>query len=429
MTIEQSTPEAVVWVAIDVAKDRHEALIEAPGWRSRKKFRVQNTAEEFRSFAVFLHSLALPVRIGFEPTGNYHRALAYFLHSEGFQLQLISSLALARTREAMHNSWDKNDPKDAQVILHLLKAGLTQHYHDPIVHSLNDLQELSKTHHQVSLEKTRTQHRLLTHYLPLYFPEIARYHSSARSEWLWNLLIEFPTPASMTCLSVEEFIRQAWTLVGRKIGKERILTDIYLTAQTSVGLPVEKTSEAVAMLRVVLRQLLTLCQLRDTIEKRSEMLLEGNADYQRLRRIPGIGPITALTVLAEAGDLRRFSHHRQFLKFCGLDLATQQSGQFRGLSKLSKRGNARLRAVFWMAASVAVRMRENSFRAKFERYMRSDPGSADRKRKAYVAVAAKIARVAYALIRSGADYRPFHEVAVPSGRTRSARAVEAISTS
>jgi hypothetical protein len=97
-------------------------------------------------------------------------------------------------REAMPNSWDKNDPKDAQVILHLLKSGLTQHYHDPIVHNLNDLQELSKTHHQVSLEKTRTQHRLLTHYLPLYFPEIARYHCSARSEWLWSLLIEFPTP-------------------------------------------------------------------------------------------------------------------------------------------------------------------------------------------------------------------------------------------
>src|SRR6202022_2134563 len=174
MTNPQSTPEAVVWVAIDVAKDYHEALIEAPGWRSRKKFRVQNTADEFRSFAAFLHGLGLPVRIGFEPTGNYHRALAYFLHSEGFQLQLISSLALARTREAMHNSWDKNDPKDAQVILHLLKTGLTQHYHDPIVHNLNDIQELSKAHHQVSLDKTRTQHRLLTPPLPLYFPEIAR---------------------------------------------------------------------------------------------------------------------------------------------------------------------------------------------------------------------------------------------------------------
>jgi len=429
MTNPQSTPEAVVWVAIDVAKDRHEALIEVPGWKSRKKFRVQNTAEELRSFADFLHGLASKVRIGFEPTGNYHRALAYFLHSEGFQLELISSLALARTREAMHNSWDKNDPKDAQVILHLLKAGLTQHYHDPMVHNLNDLQELSKTHHQVSLEKTRTQHRLLTHYLPLYFPEIARYHSSARSEWLWNLLIEFPTPHSMRQLSKGEFVRRAWPLVGRKVSKERILTDVYLTAQTSVGLPVEESSEAVAMLRVVLRQLVMLCQLRDSIEDRADVLLSSNEDYQRLRRIPGIGPIAALTILAEAGDLRRFSHHRQFLKFCGFDLATEQSGQFRGLSRLSKRGNARLRAVFWMAASVAVRMRENSFRAKFERYMRSDPGSADRKRKAYVAVAAKIARVAFALIRSGADYRCFHEVAVPGGRTRSARAVEALPTS
>jgi len=426
MTIEQSTSEAVVWVAVDVAKDRHEALIEAPGWKNPKKFRVQNTAEEFQSLAAFLHSLGLPVRIGFEPTGNYHRALAYFLHSEGFQLELVSSLTLARTREALHNSWDKNDPKDAHVILHLLKARLTQHYHDPIVHNLNDLQELSKTHHQVSLEKTRTQHRLLTHYLPLYFPEIARYHRSARSEWLWALLIEFPTPRSITCLSKAEFLRRAWPLVGRKVAKERILTDIYLTAQTSIGLPADEHSETVAMLRVVLRQLLTLCQLRASIEERAEVLLEKDADYQRLRRIPGIGPITALTVLAEAGDLRRFSHHRQFLKFCGLDLATEQSGQFRGLTRLSKRGNARLRAVFWMAASVAVRMRENSFRAKFERYMRSDPGSVDRKRKAYVAVAAKIARVAYALIRSGADYRCFHEVAVPSGRTRSARAVEAI---
>ena len=41
-----------------------------------------------------------------------------------------------------------------------------------------------------------------------------------------------------------------------------------------------------------------------------------------------IGPIIAMTILAEAGDLRRFRHHRQFLKFCGLDLATHQSGQF-----------------------------------------------------------------------------------------------------
>jgi hypothetical protein len=42
----------------------------------------------------------------------------------------------------MHNSWDKNDPKDAQVLLHLLKTGVTQHYQDPLTNQIQDFQEL-----------------------------------------------------------------------------------------------------------------------------------------------------------------------------------------------------------------------------------------------------------------------------------------------
>jgi hypothetical protein len=56
----QSTPGAVVWIAVDVAKDGHEALIEAPGWKSRKKLCVQNTAKGFRAFAEFLDGLVCP---------------------------------------------------------------------------------------------------------------------------------------------------------------------------------------------------------------------------------------------------------------------------------------------------------------------------------------------------------------------------------
>jgi transposase len=429
MTVPQGTPDSAVLVAIDVSKLRHDVLIEAPGWRSRKRLVVPNQAEEFRHLVEYLHSLRRPVRIAFEATGDYHRGLAHFLLSQGFDLHLVSSLALARTREALHNSWDKNDPKDAQVILHMLRSGLVQHYHDPLAYGINDFQELSKTYHQVSLEKTRTLHRLLTHYLPLYFPEIEPHFHSTRSEWLLQLLSAFPTPASICALPINEFVQKAWTLVGRKVSKQRLLEDIYRTAQSSIGLPVPMDSEAVAMFRLVLREMLTLCQLRDQVEERADQHLQNNSDYQRLRQIPGIGPIGALTILAEAGDLRRFAHHRQFLKFCGLDLSTYQSGQFRGTSKLSKHGNARLRCVFWMAAQVAVRMKENSFRHKYERYLRGKPADADTRRKACVAVSAKIARVAHSLIKTGTDYRPFFEVAAPSGRIRSARAVEASSTS
>ena len=74
-----------------------------------------------------------------------------------------------------------------------------------------------------------------------------------------------------------------------------------------------------------------------------------------------------------------------------------------------------------MAATVAVRLRENSFRDKFERYLRRDPLSADRKRMAYVAVAvaAKMARVAHGIIKTGTDFRCFYEAAAPSGRAAS----------
>jgi Transposase IS116/IS110/IS902 family len=134
-------------------------------------------------------------------------------------------------------------------------------------------------------------------------------------------------------------------------------------------------------------------------------LLGESADYQLLRRIPGVGPIIALTILAEGGDLRRFGHHRQFLKFCGLDLSTQQSGQYRGQTRLSKFGNARLRRTLWIAGQVAIRQKENGFRHKFERYIAKDRDNPDLRRQALTAITAKMARVVHAVIKSGSDYR------------------------
>jgi transposase len=166
---------------------------------------------------------------------------------------------------------------------------------------------------------------------------------------------------------------------------------------------------------LVLEEYLDLSRLCDAIAHCAASALAGSADGRRLMTIPGIGPAIALMILAEAGDLRRFAHYRQFLTFCGMNLSTQQSGRFRGVTRLSKYGNARLRMAFWMAAQSAVRMRENSFRRKFDRYLRVNPRDADLRRKAYVAVAAKLARVAHGLVKTGTDYRPFFEEALPGG--------------
>jgi transposase len=160
-------PSDVALVAIDISKLRNDVLIERPGNVRRKRLVVLNTRAEHDRFIELLGGLGCPVMAGFEATGNYHRPLAHRLLEAGVKLRLVSSVALARTREALHNGWDKNDPKDAQVILHMLRIGATQTYCDPIRAGIHNIQELSKTHEVVSKAKTELWHRLLTHYLPL----------------------------------------------------------------------------------------------------------------------------------------------------------------------------------------------------------------------------------------------------------------------
>ncbi|MCC1495181.1 transposase, partial [Cognatishimia sp. F0-27] len=99
ITIAQAEP---VLVAIDIAKARHEVLIAVPGRERRRRLTVLNQLEEFDRLVATLSDYGRPVRAAFEATGNCHRALAYRLGVAGFEVKLVSSVALARTREALN---------------------------------------------------------------------------------------------------------------------------------------------------------------------------------------------------------------------------------------------------------------------------------------------------------------------------------------
>ena len=157
MTAQPNATPAATWVAIDIAKRHHAVLIETPDGK-QQQFRMASSMEEHDRLVALLRGLPQPARIAMEPTGDCHRTLAFRLLTEGFDVCLVSSVAGARYREAMFNSWDKNDPKDARVILALLKQGMTLRYIDPLLAGYHGLQELSKTHYQISLARTRLQH-------------------------------------------------------------------------------------------------------------------------------------------------------------------------------------------------------------------------------------------------------------------------------
>ena len=68
------------------------------------------------------------------------------LLSASFEVVSISSVLQPRFREAMFNSWDKNDPEDAAVILEMLQQVRVQQYVDFMLAGRHDIQEFSKTY-------------------------------------------------------------------------------------------------------------------------------------------------------------------------------------------------------------------------------------------------------------------------------------------
>jgi transposase len=96
MARTETTLDARVIVGVDIAKHRHEVLIAVPGKQRRRRMTLTNTKADFERVVGVLSGYGLPVRIGFEATGNYHRALVHHLGGAGFELKLVSSGRLAR---------------------------------------------------------------------------------------------------------------------------------------------------------------------------------------------------------------------------------------------------------------------------------------------------------------------------------------------
>ena len=408
MTDKTNFETSRTMIAIDVAKQSHDALISWPSGKT-KAVKITNSLAGYQYLLEVAGKSPASISVGFEPTADYHRNIAYWLQVQGVHCHLVSSLACARAREMLFKTWDKHDRKDAHVILYLMKQGMMHPFYDPLVSNTMDIQELSNTYHQIVMARTRCQHSIINHYLVLYFPEMERYLHSSRAEWFCRLLLKYPTPKSITRYKQQTFVKRAWDVVGRKVAKQRFLEELYELAISSIGLPIAPNCLAEETFKLQLNRYLTLTQQRNDLEKKAEDFLNDRADYQHLKSLPGVGPIIALMIIAESGDLRRFRHYRQYLNFCGFNLSSIQSGRKQGQYHLSKRGNSRLRYAFWLAAVNAIRQTENSFRYKYERYIRQDPNNPDLKRKARVAVAAKIARVAHALVKKDSDYRGFYE--------------------
>ena len=82
-----------------------------------------------------------------------------------------------------------------------------------------------------------------------------------------------------------------------------------------------------------------------TVETRLQQLAAGNAQMQRLMRIPGVGRKTAEAFVAAIDDPHRFQNARQVSAYLGLVPKQYQSGQIDRHGRISKRGPRMLRSL------------------------------------------------------------------------------------
>jgi hypothetical protein len=127
----------------------------------------------------------------------------------------------------------------------MLRIGATQRYYDPLAVGINDVQELSKTHEAISKAKTEIQHRILTHYLPLYFPEADRFHGSSRSDWFFAFLEAF---SGVRDRAVKGRVYQSGVEPRRTEGQQGTpARRYYETERSSIDLPLPSDAPAIEM--------------------------------------------------------------------------------------------------------------------------------------------------------------------------------------
>jgi transposase len=169
-----------------------------------------------------------------------------------------------------------------------------------------------------------------------------------------------------------------------------------LTRETLPGL----VREVVEELR---ERLLELDRRITEYDHRVEQLAKQNEATRRLMQVAGVGPITATAVVATIGQGQAFQHGRQFAAWLGLVPKQYSTGGKTVLGRITKQGNVYLRTLLIHGARAVLQFsaKRTDRKSRWVEAVRQRRGN----NIAAVALAAKHARLLWALLAHGQDYQ------------------------
>lgn len=156
----------------------------------------------------------------------------------------------------------------------------------------------------------------------------------------------------------------------------------------------------------------SLAKVKKTLEREAEAIktrisehLQSNEQVygkvRNIQHIKGLGELTIASILAETNGFELFTSGKQLVSYAGYDVVENQSGMRVGRTKISKKGNSRIRRALHLPALNVVRYNEPVFRELHERTF-SRHGI---KMKSYVAVQKKLLTTIYYLWKRNEKFR------------------------
>jgi transposase len=156
----------------------------------------------------------------------------------------------------------------------------------------------------------------------------------------------------------------------------------------------------IAPLEALARQHRALDEEIDALKAAILARVRSHADMKRLMAIPMLGPMTAHAMVAAVGDGKQFDSARDFAAWLGLTPRQASSAETTRSGRISKQGDEPLRRLFVLGAANALRRPDKASPWMKGLLARRPP------KVAMIAQAARTARIAWAVLVSGKEYRP-----------------------
>jgi transposase len=348
-------------VGIDVSKGKSMVAIMRPfGKVVASPFEIKHTTSDVSALIDFIQSIEGESRIVMEHTGRYYEVLAHQLSEAGFFVSAVNP-KLIKDFENDSLRKVKSDKADAAKIARYALDKWTKLKQYSVMDELrNQLKTMNRQFGFYMKHKTAMKNNLIG-ILDQTYPGVNTYFDSpARSDGSQKWVDFAATYWHVDCvrkMSLNAFTDhyQKWCKRKKYNFSKNKAEEIYGKAKELVPvLPKDEVTKLI--IRQAIDQLnsasTTIEELRTLMNETASKLPE----YPVVMQMKGVGPSLGPQLMAEIGDVTRFTHKGAITAFAGVDPGVNESGSYEQKSvPVSKRGSAELRKTLFQVMDVLIK--------------------------------------------------------------------------